>query len=82
MKKILRSGNAYMGTCGDPTDLYDSNGKTKSTRYTIIQAATATLNNPLPLYARYKAIKQPAVDARTLPPLVKMAGKVIAPNTA
>ena len=26
MKKILRSGNAYMGTCGDPTDLYDSNG--------------------------------------------------------
>ena len=26
MKKILRSGNVYMGTCGDPTDLYDSNG--------------------------------------------------------
>lgn len=26
MKKILRSGNVYMGTCGDPTALYDSNG--------------------------------------------------------
>ena len=26
MKKSLRSGNVYMGTCGDPTDLYDSNG--------------------------------------------------------
>lgn len=26
MGKILRSGNVYLGTCGDPTDLYDSNG--------------------------------------------------------
>lgn len=26
MSKILKSGNVYMGTCGDPTDLYDGNG--------------------------------------------------------
>lgn len=26
MKRILKSGDVIMGTCGDPTDLYDSNG--------------------------------------------------------
>ena len=26
MKKILKSGSVYMGTCGDLTDLYDSDG--------------------------------------------------------
>lgn len=26
MKKILKSGNVYMGTCGEPTNLYDSDG--------------------------------------------------------
>lgn len=26
MKRILKSGSVYMGTCGEPTDLYDSDG--------------------------------------------------------
>lgn len=26
MQKILKSGNVFMGICGDPTDLYDSDG--------------------------------------------------------
>lgn len=26
MKRILKSGNVFMGTCGDTTGLYDSDG--------------------------------------------------------
>lgn len=26
MKRILKSGDVFMGTCGDPTGLYDSDG--------------------------------------------------------